>query len=125
MSKPPRIFDSEIIVNENNRWFFRGNEIIQENVLEFFKKSLFEDDKGIYIHNTHGELSEQGYITSFGFPLKIINWIQNEDGKMYFVLDSGETIEPIEINFYYDSSEKLFCMRKKDKYIKINFNRKT
>lgn len=118
-----RIFDSEIIIESNSLWYFRGNEIIHENVLDYFKQNLHEDEKGIYIHNTHGELVEKGYVLCKGFPLRIINWLKNEDDALYFLCDNGEQISSNDLHFYYDENETIFCQKKNSKYIKMKFSR--
>ncbi|HNI96239.1 MAG TPA: hypothetical protein PL169_09245, partial [Leptospiraceae bacterium] len=75
-----RIFDCEIRIDENSRWFFRGNEIIHENVLRHFKENLGEDEKGIFILNQYGDLTEKGYLYSEGFPLRLVSI----SGKSFF-----------------------------------------
>ena len=49
MTTTPRKFDSEIRISQSGDWIFRGQKITQENVLEFFKKNIIEDEFGIYI----------------------------------------------------------------------------
>jgi hypothetical protein len=118
-----RVFDSEIIIESNSRWYFRGNEITLANVLDYFKKNLHEDERGIYIWNTQGDLVEKGYVLCKGFPLQLINWYRNEDGILYYLADNGESILPEELNFYYDKEERIFCQKKNAEFLKMSFNR--
>jgi hypothetical protein len=124
MENAPRIFDSEIIVTENSHWMFRGNEITLESVLNYFKENLSEDDSGIFITNTYGNLTEKGYITCFGFPLKLIRW-EEEQGQLYLIGDNLLKMSLDELDFYADLDQKLFVKRKGDQFLKYSLNRDT
>ncbi|HMV44608.1 MAG TPA: hypothetical protein PK079_14955 [Leptospiraceae bacterium] len=120
----PRKFDSEIKITETGRWLFRGQEITQENVLSFFKKNICEDDKGIYITNSYADKVEHGYLEANCIFLKIENAIETSEG--IFLQAEDESITPLkDFDFYSDKEEKLFCMRKKDQFIKFKLNRKS
>ena len=124
MTTTPRKFDSEIQITETGNWLFRGQEIIQQNVLEFFKKNIKEDDLGIYIRNSYAELVEHGYIKAKSIFLNISNYYL-EDNIIYLVAED-DSITPLkDFYFYSDVNEKIFCMRKSDKYLKFRFNRQT
>jgi|JI8StandDraft_1071087.scaffolds.fasta_scaffold141971_1 hypothetical protein len=122
MTTTPRKFDSEIRITQNGKWIFRGQEITQDNVLEFFKKNIREDDLGIYITNTYAELTEHGYLEAETIFLKIINSIE-KDNIIYLQGEDDSTTPLFDFYFYSDSNEKIFCMRKSDKFIKFTFNR--
>jgi hypothetical protein len=107
---------------ESGKWLYRGQEITQENVLSFFKKSIREDNDGIYITNTYAELTEHGYIEAKTIFLKIISSIEKDN--IIYLLGEDDSSTPIkDFYFYSDSEEKIFCMRKSDTYIKFYFNR--
>ncbi len=122
MEISPRIFDSEIIVTPNSRWMFRGNEITLESVLKYFKENLSEDEEGVFISNQYGKLSEKGYITLQGFPLKIIGY-EEEDDDFFFLGDNSQKISLEDIEFHADSEEKLYVKKKSDKLIKYSLTR--
>lgn len=122
MTITPRKFDSEISITDSGKWLFRGQEITQENVLGFFKKNVREDDLGIYITNTYAELTEHGYLEAQTFFLKIIDSIE-KDNIIYLIGEDETTTSIHDFNFYSDSDEKIFCMRKSDQFIKFSFNR--
>lgn len=122
MTTTPRKFDSEIRITANGKWIFRGQEITQDNVLGFFKKNIREDDLGIYITNTYAELTEHGYLEAETIFLKIINSLE-KDNTIYLQGEDESTTPLFDFNFYSDPDEKIFCMRKTDKFIKFTFNR--
>lgn len=107
---PIRIFDCEVSVDEKSRWFFRGNEIIHENVLRHFKENLNEDESGIFILNRYGKLTEKGYISSEGFPLKLVRL----SGSSFFD-ETGKEYSATEFFFYESSRFGLFASTKKKK----------
>lgn len=117
-----RKYDSEIVVEKNDRWLYKGNEIIQEKVLDFFRKNLFEDENGIYILNTYGNLIEHGYITVKGFPLFITNFLKDEDKLL--LRSNDLACSPIEEwNFFLREDDRIFGMKKNQKYLKYAFSR--
>lgn len=118
----PRKFDSEIRIMENGDWIFRSQKITQENVLNFFKKSIREDEKGIYITNHYAELTEHGYLEAKCIFLKIIDY-EIKENLIYLVTEDGSSTPIDEFYFYSDKEEKIFCMRRSDQFIKFHFNR--
>ena len=122
MTTTPRKFDSEIRITQNGKWIFRGQEITQDNVLDFFKKNIREDNLGIYITNTYAELTEHGYLEADTIFLKIINSTE-KDNTIYLQGEDDSTTPLFDFHFYSDSDEKIFCMRKSDNFIKFTFNR--
>jgi hypothetical protein len=108
MENLPRIFDSEIIITEANKWMFRGNEITLDSVLKFFKENLSEDEEGIFITNTYGNLTEKGYVTCMGFPLQFIRW-EEENDHFYEMIVLNKSQNGIEKNIIiYLKVEKDF-----------------
>ena len=105
-----RKFDSEIRIDKKGNWFFRGQEITQENVLNFFKKNLKEDELGVYIENHYGGLTEHGYLESYSILLKIKSILEKE--TLYFVSEVDEVIKLTDINIYHDTNELLFIRKK-------------
>jgi hypothetical protein len=111
METSPRIFDSEIIITRNSKWIFRGNEITLDSVLKYFKENLFEDEKGVFISNRYGELSEKGYVTLEGFALKIIGYEEEED-NLTLLGDNSQKLSLEEIEFHADFDKKLYIKKK-------------
>jgi len=122
MTTTPRKFDSEIRISQSGDWIFRGQKITQENILEFFKKNVLEDEFGIYIRNSYAELIEHGYLEAKSIFLKIINSIV-EDNIIYLIAENESKTPIQDFYFYSDNEEKIFCMRKSDRFIKFSFNR--
>ena len=122
METSPRIFDSEIIITSNSKWIFRGSEITLDSVLKYFKENLFEDEKGAYISNRYGELSEKGYVTLEGFALKIIGYEQEED-DLYLLGDNSQKLSLEEIEFHADFEKKLYIKKNTDKFLKYFLTR--
>ncbi len=117
-----RKYDSEIVVEENDAWFYKGNQIIQEKVLDFFRKNLHEDDDGIYIQNSYGNFIENGYITAIGFPLQITNFVKDENALL--LRGSDCLCVPLEDwSFYFRPDERIFGIKKNHKYLKYAFSR--
>lgn len=105
-----RIFDCEIRIDENSRWFFRGSEIIHENVLRHFKENLGEDEKGIFILNQYGDLTEKGYLHSEGFPLRLVSI----SGKSFFD-ETGKEYSADGFIFYENSRFGVFASTERKK----------
>ena len=124
MENPPRIFDSEIIITEASKWMFRGNEITLDSVLKYFKENLSEDEEGIFITNTYGNLTEKGYVTCNGYPLRFVRWEEENDG-FYLIGDNLLKFSLEDLDFYADSDEKLYVKHKGDTFLKYSLNRDT
>jgi hypothetical protein len=123
MGNGQRIFNSEITIDESNRWYFRGQEIIHVFVLDFFRKNLFEDEKGIYILNSYGQFSEKGYVECYGFPLFFISWVIDENNHLAFRSNGGQDYSLQELNFYFDEKERIFSIPEGKKFTKIGFSK--
>ena len=122
--KSQRVFDSEIIIDEKSRWYFRGNEITLDSVLSYFKENLDEDENGIFILNTYGELSEKGYVSCMGYPLKFIDY-QIESGQLFLLGDNKQKFSLQDLQLHADLEEKIFFKKKGQKYLKYSLNRDT
>lgn len=116
MENTTRIFDSEIIIDESDRWFFRGNEITLITVLNYFKENMDEDENGIFIKNTYGNLSEKGYVTCHGSPLKLIH-LESNDSILYFFGDNLKKIPLMELEFSTDSKRRIIAKKNGNKYL--------
>lgn len=116
----PRKFNSEILITEEGKWIFRGNEITQDNVLLYFKENLLEDSKGIYILNRYGNFTEHGYVRVNGYPIKI-NGFHDSGGEIFAYTETGKGIFVNDMKFFSDRNEKLFCMLENSSYIKYSF----
>ncbi|XDD49196.1 hypothetical protein AB3N59_12310 [Leptospira sp. WS92.C1] len=118
----PRKFNSEIYVDSKDRWIFRGNRIVQKEVLTYFRKNLREDDLGIFIDNHFGEFSENGYLELDGYPIHLTSC--KEDGDTLFFL--SETEESFSINdliFATDADGCLFARTSITKRLKFRPDR--
>ncbi|MCG9876448.1 MAG: hypothetical protein MH321_16865 [Leptospiraceae bacterium] len=116
-----RKFFSEITINPRDEWVFRGNEIHQEEILKYFRANLKEDSEGVYIKNVFGELEENGYIESNGYPLHIIR-VSEEGGTLFFSTDADLTLEWDDIQLYTDLSENLILQKKDESKIFYRLN---
>lgn len=122
MQTKSRVFNSEIVIDEQDHWFYRGNEIIHPSVLDFFRENLYEDEKGIYIQNIYGAFSERGYIECNGFPVFFFQIIPEEE-KLKLKANNKKIFSAHELNFFYDSKERLFAIPKDQKFIKYGFSK--
>jgi hypothetical protein len=122
MENKPRVFDSEIQINSKDEWYFRGDQITLVDVLKYFKEQLKEDENGIYILNQYKNLSEIGYINCNGFPLQI-NHINELDFKVEFVGENSEKLNPESVDFYFDETEKIFLIKKNQKFLKYKIHK--
>lgn len=116
MEKSVRSFDSEIIIDSSSRWFFRGNEITLDTVLTYFRENLFEDEQGIYIFNTYGNLTEKGYLTCIGYPLRVVN-LEFAETSLIFIGDNKSTLPLSESKIFVDREHRLVIRRKNEKYL--------
>ncbi len=119
-----RKFDSEIKIDTLGKWYYKGSEITQEDVLSFFKKSLREDEKGLYIENSYAELVEHGYIEAKYFPLFISDY-KIENQEIFFGLENSTPTRIDAFDFYQDEQDRLFCRLKNSKFLKYGFNSDT
>lgn len=122
MQTKSRIFNSEIIIDEQNRWFYRGNEIVHPSVLDFFRENLNEDEKGIYIQNIYGSFSEKGYLQCKGFPVFFFRLFE-ENQTLNFEANDKKIFSIETLDLFYDSQERLFAIPKKQKFIKYGFSK--
>ena len=110
-----RKFVTNIVVEKDEVWLFEGKIIEKIEILQYFKKNLFEDDKGIFIKNQMKEKIEYGYITVKGYPL----FIKDFDNKdFYLISETGENLQVTDVNFFLDIENKLFVMKKPHRFLK-------
>ena len=114
MEKSVRTFDSEIIIDSSSRWFFRGNEITLDTVLAYFRENLYEDEGGIYIFNSYGNLSEKGYVTCIGYPLKIVD-LESQENSLSFIGDNKSKLSMKETDIFVDPDNRLLVRKKDEK----------
>jgi len=117
-----RKYNTEIHIDQNDKWYFRGEEITNREILEFFKSGLAEDEQGIYIKNKHGELSEHGYIKAEGFPLHIIHIYNSSDG-LVFECETGKKYPARDLLYYRTLDDIFFVIKKESRYIKYRLER--
>ena len=69
----PRISRPGITIDEHDRWWNSTAQIINADVLAYFKRNLHRTDDGAYyILNRFGELREHGFLDAVrGFPILI------------------------------------------------------
>lgn len=123
MSYQPKKFNSEIIIDSSGRWFFRGNEIIQEKVLSYFKQNLKEDGDGIYIENHYGKFVEHGYIESNYYPLKLIEYDYSHEG-LFFLSENERVFSINNLDFFINEEGNLLSKAQEANYILHNFSLK-
>lgn len=122
MSTKSRTFNSEILIDSQNRWFYRGIEIVHPTILEFFKENLYEDEKGIFIQNVYGAFSEKGYVECRGFAVFFFR-LWEENSTLKFEGNNKKFFSADELNFFYDDQERLFAIPKQQKFIKYGFSK--
>ena len=86
----------DLLINEKDEWIFENNKIINDEILNYFKKNLKKDDSGFYIENTFGEKLEIAYLKEVnGFPLQITNVfdINKNEKKLKVLIETGIQIE--------------------------------
>lgn len=83
----PREEFTFITIDVDGKWFNKEKQIINEDVLAFFKKNLHRDNKGIYIYNTFKGFSEKGYVIVNGPVCRVTDYTGSE-----FILETSETI---------------------------------
>ncbi|AYV57053.1 hypothetical protein CH370_02305 [Leptospira kmetyi] len=121
-SHSPRKFNSEIFVDAEDRWIFRGNRIDQKEVLSYFRQNLKEDDLGIFIDNRFGELTENGYLELEGYPIHLIACRETED-TLVFLSESETSYSLRELLFALDADGCLFAKTKYYKKLKFRPDR--
>lgn len=121
-SPSPRKFNSEIFVDSEDRWIFRGNRIDQKEVLTYFRQNLKEDDLGIYIDNRFGELTENGYLELEGYPIHLVSCKESED-TLVFLAESEVVYSLKELIFALDKDGCLFAKTKNYKKLKFRPDR--
>ena len=117
-----RKYNTDILVDLNDKWFFHGSEITNNGILNHFKTGLSEDERGIFITNKFGELSEHGYIKTMGYPLHI-NHIKNTGDGLVFYSENGENFPAQNLVFYRTGDDSFFVMKKDASFIKYRFGR--
>ena len=112
---------SEIEVKPSGNWFYKGNKIVQREVLDYFKKNLFEDEKGAYIKNTFHNLTEFAYINLEGYALHITDFIEDKT-NYFFICETKEKLNILSLNFFLDSNQVLFVQKKTEKFLKYKIS---
>lgn len=118
-----RIFDSEIYINKRDEWIFRGNQITKEEIIQYFRSNLQVSEMGVYILNTFGELSENGYLKIDGYPCHVLH-VELENENLLFYANDGKVIPFGEFEIYESKEGGIigFCPdREKIKY-RFNWN---
>lgn len=78
---------TSIRIAADGSWYAKDKKIINPDVLNYFRKNLYRDEKGVYIYNEFRNLKEKGYISVEG-P---VDFVKDYDGK-FFYLSSGMKI---------------------------------
>ena len=86
----PREEYTDITVRRDGKWYTRDRLIVNQKILDYFKKNLGRDQNGIYILNRYGKFSEKGYCIIEG-PVLAVKAVSN-DG---YILED-ESIQPKE-----------------------------
>ncbi|MCW7503186.1 hypothetical protein [Leptospira paudalimensis] len=116
----PRKFDSEIYISPADEWIFRGNPIDKEEILTYFRNNLHGNEKGVYIENTFGELSEHGYIKIDGFPCHVLH-VEVTEGEISFITDDGRSYLFGEFEIYETKDGGILGLRSNEERIKYRF----
>ncbi|TGK55354.1 hypothetical protein EHQ16_08315 [Leptospira kanakyensis] len=116
----PRIFDSEIYISPNDEWIFRGNKIDKEEILQYFRNNLHGNQKGVYIENKFGELSEHGYIRIDGCPCHVLHVEKTPEG-LVFHTDDGRSYPFGEFEIYETGDGGLLGQRSEEEKVKYRF----
>ncbi|TGL97394.1 hypothetical protein EHQ76_14765 [Leptospira barantonii] len=121
-SNSPRKFNSEIFVDSEDRWIFRGNRIDQKEVLSYFRQNLKEDEIGIYIDNRFGEFIENGYLELDGYPIHLVSCKETEN-TLVFLSESETSYSLHELIFALDKDGCLFARTTHYKKLKFRPDR--
>ena len=81
-----------ISITKDGSWHYKKNKIINSKVLEYFKKNLFRDTKGYFIHNQWKNLKEKAYLDFVeASPLNVLS-ILFDSSQIIIYLDSKEEL---------------------------------
>lgn len=116
----PRIFDSEIYISPKDDWIFRGNTIDKLEILTYFRNNLHGNEKGVYIQNTFGELSEHGYVKIDGYPCHVLH-IEVTPDEILFLTDDGRNYPFGEFEIYETKEGGILGVRSVEEKIKYRF----
>lgn len=114
-----------IHVDERDLWWYGPNQIVNPDVLAYFKKNLRRDpDGGYYIANRFGELLEHAYLDRIdGFPVFIesllVTAVPGADGREELILelrlDSRESLNaPAAALTVYDEHTLALILPERD-----------
>jgi hypothetical protein len=100
-----------ITINDSGRWYHNKIEIININILNYFKKNIYRIDSDYYIHNQFGEKNEFAMLDSVqGFPVQITQ-ILSFQKRLYLIhLDYGDEITIPDENFLYFNDSTLAAL---------------
>ncbi|WCL48723.1 hypothetical protein [Leptospira sp. GIMC2001] len=116
-----RKFDSEIMVNSSDKWIFRGNEIHQEDILNYFRKNLKQDSIGVYIDNRFGELAENGYVLLQGYPYHVTTIIE-ENNELIFETDRGIKLNIDDVQLFRNQEGNIVGHKNEEDKILFRFS---
>ncbi|TGN21084.1 hypothetical protein [Leptospira idonii] len=116
----PRKFDSEIRIDQKDRWIFRGNEITQQEILKYFRQNLHQNDAGVYIENAFGLLRENGYLEITGFPCHVLQ-VKQENGELQFLTDDEKLHDLSNFEIYHTLDDSLIGISSFQDKIKYRF----
>ncbi|PJZ69200.1 hypothetical protein CH373_14825 [Leptospira perolatii] len=117
-----RRLDSEIKILPNGDWCFRGSNIEQKDILEYFRKSLREASDGVYISNEFGELSEKGYLELNGYA-SFLTSFEEVDGDLVFTSDAGIKFKRSDLEIAADREGVLYAKEIGSKFLKYRLAR--
>jgi hypothetical protein len=118
---PARKFDSEITIDENDRWIFRGTEITQPEILKYFRNNLKQNQRGVFIENIFGEWSENGFIHAIGYPCHVIA-VQCEEDELFFYADDDKHFKFPEFELYQTWDDRIIGIHSESPSIKYRFD---
>ncbi len=78
---------TDIRVDGRGVWYTGNRQIVNEEVLRFFRANLYRDEKGIYIFNEFRGFREKGYIRVEG-PVMMVEQITGDN----LVLSNGRSL---------------------------------
>jgi hypothetical protein len=96
-----KITEQDIRVTEEDRWKAGKETIINDEVLKYFKANLGRDERGYFIENRWGDLTEKGYLREVrGFPLLAVE-LSCEGSLCQATLDGGQSAELLPGDFFF------------------------